>query len=154
MRNWDQEIGGGSLNGWTRYREVAPCHGSSGQSSPQTCWRTRKGRKLSMSKTVGLALDFFQIRDSHCPRSTGGGTESEGNLWVQIPFAEDWWSSVGEHRRETAWKDYEGNPSLKAAPFHPGYTASWGSCLVPLSSNKAKRGSEGQPTLGWLSCQQ
>lgn len=102
----------------------------------------------------GLALDFFQTRDSHCPRSTGGGTESEGNLWVQILFAEDWWSSVGKHRRETTWKDYEGNTGLKPAPFPPGYTALWGSCLVPLSSNKAKRGSEGQPTSGWLSCQQ
>lgn len=68
--------------------------------------KTRKGRKPLIPKTVRLPLDFFQISDSHCPRSTGGGMESEGNLRVQILFAEDR-NSMGS---------IEGKSDLKPVP--------------------------------------
>lgn len=54
---------------------------------------------------------------------------------------------MGEHRRETTWKDYEENTGLKPAPFPPGYTALWGSCLVPLAQTRLREAVRDSPHL-------
>lgn len=69
--------------------------------------RTRKGREPLIPKTVGPPLDFFQISDGHCPRSTGRGMKSERNLRVEISFAED----------RNSMRSIGGNPDFKPVPI-------------------------------------